>query len=399
METDTSLLSLPDTLLTYILSLLPSPRALLACCEASRLLAAAVTDECWAPHSDAHGWMVRRRQEDGRAESCEAHFRRIHASDATILLASGEFGDGDPTVSALVEAFSPREERWLEPPVTEKSAHAADFVRNAPCFAADCGVAYLIGGWDDDEEEALADVLCLCVPGAADGAPLRQLPPLPEPRCFAAATFDAAGHLWVVGGGDGMTRGASCLRSVVTIDPNAERPVWRPFGGGQLLRKRCGLALAADARQHTLYLCGGYSGGITYQDTVEVLDMSGVAPAHLLPPMRHARSGCGAGVGPDGALYVVGGSNNGSQMLPSCERYDPREGKWHSLAELPTPRGYLGAAFGPDGCLYAAGGCDSGWASPVAAFETLDVRAGQWRVLPPMQHARSNHAIVCAWPA
>ena len=177
--------------------------------------------------------------------------------------------------------------------------------RNAPCAACDRGIAFVIGGWEDEEEMALADVQTFFVPshgrlasaGSSSAArsewtwpppphrfqrigtsawtsqPVR-LPDLPEARCFAAATFDAAGHLWVVGGGNGMTRGADCLRSTVTIDPNAEVPIWQPFGGAPLLAPRCGLSLAADGNHHALYLCGGYSGGVTYQDTVEVLDMA-----------------------------------------------------------------------------------------------------------------------------
>ena len=226
--------------------------------------------------------------------------------------------------------------------------------------------------------------------------PLRRLPNLPEPRCFSAATFDARSHLWVVGGGDGMTRGAACLDTTLILDPYAEQPVWRPFGGSPLLVKRCGLALAADCRYETLYLCGGYSGGVNYADTVEVLDMTGRRANRMLPAMRHARSGCGAGFGPDGALYVVGGSQNGSLMLGSCERYDPREGVWRALPELPTPRGYLSATFAPDGCLYAAGGCADDWGSPVAAFEAFDPRADRWRTLAPLPMARSNHALVLA---
>ena len=457
-----NLLDLPDQVLTQILVLLPTPRALLNTCMAARALQAVVADECWEAHSEAQQWLVRRRQEGEQLESCEAHFRRVHTTKYTIVLVGGECGG--EVVSPLhlpsaVEAFDPVGNAWLEqPPLPPALPISTSRWRNAPCTACDRGVVFVVGGWDDEDDEALSDVATFRVPTvllgdtverdapvsvddaegdapaharskwmwpahalshdvtydhesaaevaaeeAAEEAHALQtepisLPDMPEARCFAAATFDAAGCLWVVGGGDAMTRGASCLDSITIIDPYAEVPTWRPFGGKPMLKKRCGLALACDGKTHALYLCGGYSGGTTYQDTVELLDMAGISDGELLPPMRHGRSGCGAGVGPDSALYVVGGSDNGSNMLASCERYDPREGsRWHELPDLPTPRGYLAACFAPDGSLIVSGGCEDGWGSPVDALEAFDTRAGRWRTLPSLPHARSNHAIVNAW--
>ena len=43
--------------------------------------------------------------------------------------------------------------------------------------------------------------------------------------------------------------------------------------------------------------------------------------------MSGARSGPGACFGPDGALYVAGGSCDGSSPLGSMERVDLREGR------------------------------------------------------------------------
>ena len=38
--------------------------------------------------------------------------------------------------------------------------------------------------------------------------------------------------------------------------------------------------------------------------------------------------------------------------------------------------------------------CSDGWGMPVDAFEAFDTKAGKWRTLPPMKHARSNHTLV-----
>ena len=418
------LLELPDSVLTHILSFSHAARDLIHFSESCKLMRQSLTDDCWKRHSSAVRWLHRRRN----AESYLEHYRRAQTAGATLTVTGGDWGDNALIPAEYMEAFDPANQEWIGPPSGLIGFSTAAVWRNASCVACDRGIAYLVGGWDEDLEEPLSSVQPFVVPkrttttnqmewpdsrrrglrrhtvaqrqpimSPAESA-LPHLPDLDEPRVFAAATIDAAGRLWVIGGGDAMTRGAHCYNTIVTIDPHAAEPIWQPFGGPPLVAPRCGLSLAADGRHHKLYLVGGYSGGTSYQDTVEILDMSGAGPqdasGRLLPRMRHARSGCGSGVGPDGALYVVGGSANGSEMLSSCERYDPREGVWHGLPDMPTPRGYLSAAFAADGCLYAAGGCSDGWGMPVDAFEAFDTKAGKWRKLPPMKHARSNHTLV-----
>ena len=288
------LLDLPDQCLTQILIALPTPQDLLAACTSTRALKAVVSDECWQKHSETKRWLVRRRQESSNncLESCEAHFRRAHTTSSTVLIIGGDQGASQVDESTFVEVFDHVASSWLRLPAGPPAPLAFARWRNAPCAACDRGIGYIVGGWDDDEEEALADVLTfrlpqlLCEHGEdgemaiepraagpaiadvsdqADGGPLGvpssagahavaaaataiapaahsvrrwrwppgarprsnritarstqplQLPPLPEPRCFAAATFDAGGTLWVVGGGDAMTRGASCMLSLIHI--------------------------------------------------------------------------------------------------------------------------------------------------------------------------------------
>ena len=339
------------------------------------------------------------------------------------------------------------------------------------------GIAYAIGGWDEAEDEALASIESIPVataaavataasPSLADGSDAaaggastssewssQLLPDMPEPRCFAAATFDASGRLWVAGGGDAMSRGADCLTSIIRLDVDSggssassgSAAGWDRVG--DMLQPRCGLALAADGRTSTLYCCGGYSGGTCYQQTVETFDMSGERDGQMLPPMACSRSGCGAGVGPDGALRRrrLGRRQRDARLVRTFRskrgesgRRQPRpaartfahsplreqppagwyrvsrsdgpaslsmvhlcapQGCWRPLPDLPTPRGYLSAAFGPDGCFYVGGGCggpvDS--SQPVKAFEAFDTRAGKWRTVAPMPNPRSNHALVLAF--
>ena len=405
------LLDLPDHILAdAILARLP-PDAIAKAAQASRALHVLINVEyeesIWAAHSRSVQWLVRRRME----ESTKSHFMRATWRPGAFVALGGDAGEIFPmtldehmpagSVYFGFEVATPMREGYWSP------KNLPDFRRwrNAPAATVDVeGRPWVIGGWDDDASEPLASIEALEVPQVRHGllhAPRWEphaIPDMPEPRCFAAATFDATSRLWVCGGGDGMARGASCLQSVVRYDPHAnddDDQGGRWESAGQMLVPRCGLALAADGRSSSLFLCGGYSGGLVYQKTVEQFDME-KCRSTMLPPMRHARSGAGAGVGPDGALYVCGGSNNGSSMLASCERYDSKSGAWHNLPKLPTARGYLSAAFGLDGCFYVAGGCAASSGIPVDAFEAFDPRAGRWRRLDPLPHPRSNHALVFA---
>jgi hypothetical protein len=254
--------------------------------------------------------------------------------------------------------------------------------------------------------------------------------PLPEmslSRCFAGAACDGAGALWVAGGASSLMQGARVYRHVETLplcaaclcfrsceEPGRSRckcqaqwPAWeaRP----ELALPRAGHVLAYSAREEAMYAVGGYGGGMLYHATVEMLQLrpggaAGGAPEpaaaawEVLPAaMCTPRTGAGASFGPDGQLYVAGGSLNGSRMLSSCECYDSRSGMWSRLPDMPTERGYLSAAFAVDGCLYVAGGHETNGfgGPPLSVVERFDVRAQRWEQAPDLELARSD--LACAF--
>jgi len=240
----------------------------------------------------------------------------------------------------------------------------------------------------------------------------RPLPPLPVGSCFGGAHADGKRQLWAVGGGDSLLRGARCFAAISVLPCDAQQQQqqqqrqqtgvaassgdaavvggWRT--AGQLRRPRCGLALACDARRDTLYVCGGYSGGLEYEPTVETFDTVSGRGA-MLPLMASERSGCGAAFGPCGALYVVGGSQDGGRAVVSSERYDPREGRWRPIAPLDSPRAYLGATFALDGSLIVAGG--NGFLQQLlASTQIYDPRADAWRAGPSLRRKRANLGLV-----
>ena len=423
----THLLELPEVLLADCLALLDLKsigRAAQTCSTLHHLVNNHESDVVFSKCSSSCTWNVCKYIN----ESPKEHARRTHRSSGMLILLGGDRGEIFPNahgededededagfVFGIGHQFScePGHVTWR--PVDSTRLWSLNPVpdfqrwRNAPAAAVGGDAVHVIGGWDDEVSEPLASVELLRMPispttGEPSPTELTQssweygdVPSMPEPRCFAGATFDSRRRLYVCGGGDGMARGATCLQSILRWDPEASDPEgsgWEQVGN--MLVPRCGLALAADWRKNLLYLCGGYSGGLVYQPSVETYDMETGASAWL-PPMRHPRSGAGAGVGPDGSLYVCGGSNNGHHMLASFERYDARAGRWQSLPKLPTARGYLSAAFGLDECFYVAGGCAASTGIPVGALERFDTRAGKWHACEPIPRARSNHALVFA---
>jgi hypothetical protein len=391
------LLDLPDHLLSHILACLSTGRALCNALEAHRQFRAIAASDpgIWAPLGGQSTWLLRCKESLDRDWAMV--FRRAHCSANVqrLIAVGGDEGDSDSGTSEAV-CFDPHSGIWSDLP----SMHAC---RNAPCAAVDYGNGsiYALGGWNEDGE-ALTSIEVLRVPSAttfgprdwAEAEEWKEAPSLSERRCFAAAICDESSRLWVCGGGNAMSRGAECMRTVeyTQIHPDLSGQVqWTR--AAQLLEPRCGHALATDARASLLYLVGGYSGGVHYQSTVETFDMRGERAGAILPLMAHPRSGCGAGFGPDGALYVMGGSDDGSAMLGSCERFDPREGHWQALPDLSSPRGYLAAAFALDGSMYVAGGCGP-MGLPLDNFEAFDTRAGRWRELAPLPTPRSNLALV-----
>lgn len=295
---------LPEAVLGLILRKLHSAKALVAARRSCRALAAAIDDHVWEELALMYAW---RLQQDA-AETCEAYCRRGHRGERRqrIVLLGGCDEYDEPVVD--VHAFEPRRRRWDVQPFQLLEP------RDAPATACDGTQLLVIGGWSESEDAMLASVARARVESAHSELPILRWdhPPrgAPEPpslskaRCFAAAVLEgASGRLWLAGGGSSLYQGARCMSEIETLDQSGT--VWRTVG--QLLRPRCGLALAIDQGDAQIYACGGYGGGFSYEATVETFEL-GTGQQHMLSPMRTPRSGAGMSFGPDGALYVLAGT-------------------------------------------------------------------------------------------
>jgi N-acetylneuraminic acid mutarotase len=117
------------------------------------------------------------------------------------------------------------------------------------------------------------------------------------------------------------------------------------------------------------------------------------------PPMleQHAGYGFGAAVEPDGTLYAFG---DGGSDFGYAESLAPRTTAWEPIAPMPTPRTAFAAARGADGLIYTIGGwgcCD--WNCcycTIGALEAFDPIAQRWSSLPPIPTPRGLLAAATA---
>ena len=100
-------------------------------------------------------------------------------------------------------------------------------------------------------------------------------------------------------------------------------------------------------------------------------------------PMLTARYGLAAVTSPDGMIYAMGGYNLESGILGTVERFDPLQNQWSSLPALSLPRYNLAAAAGADGRVYALGGYnDINYANTVV--EAFTPSSNTWSTVAPL---------------
>ncbi|EOD24521.1 hypothetical protein EMIHUDRAFT_206488 [Emiliania huxleyi CCMP1516] len=267
---------LPDALVALVLSHLSDVASIGRALTVSRGFAAAGTADArlvWARAAAALQWRLRRRESETDRELCV----RANARRQRIAVFGGSFRS--PLYTH--DMYDVARQEWLPSPFLFTT-----YPRDASALASDGATVALLGGWGGTRAVRAVEAASL----TEEARSWKRLTPLPRRLCFGAAQMDASGRLWFAGGG------------VLHLDGGA----WRE--AGELVSPRCGLAVAADARSSSFFALGGYAGGTRYLSTAEAFDTA-TGKSTPIPSMGVARSGPGAAVGPDGALYVVGGSS------------------------------------------------------------------------------------------
>lgn len=83
-----------------------------------------------------------------------------------------------------------------------------------------------------------------------------------------------------------------------------------------------------------------------------------------------------------GCLYAVGGRDDNSRILNSCEKYDPFTNKWTPVAPMNHARKGFGLVA-IENLIYAIGGSND-LTDPLTSMEVFDMFTNKWKPLPDM---------------
>lgn len=122
------------------------------------------------------------------------------------------------------------------------------------------------------------------------------------------------------------------------------------------------------------------------QEAVMVRASSRWIARAALPAARTRAAAFGVG----GRIYLVGGAIE-PQGVGDLMVYEPRTNTWRIGASKPTPL-RLAAGAVMSGVIYMPAGTDAAGA-PTAVFESYDVEAERWAVLPPLPRAMAGHVV------
>uniref|UniRef100_A0A7I4Z0U0 BTB domain-containing protein n=1 Tax=Haemonchus contortus TaxID=6289 RepID=A0A7I4Z0U0_HAECO len=234
------------------------------------------------------------------------------------------------------------------------------------------GVIYVVGGIIDRSVESLDP--------DSDNPVWQYVAPLNKVRYdFGVAVIDRI--IYAVCGRTDKGR----LNSIERYHPAVDK--WFFDAAPSPLRRS---SLDVAALDGSLYALGGFIGDDIHSvDIVKCYDVRRDQWTSVAS-MGFKRAGLSVSV-LDGCLYAIGGSS-GSQFSPDdrpsnkVERLDPRIGRWEGVSSMITPRFDHGSAV-LHGQLYAAGGHNN--AIPILnSVEKYDPRANRWISVADMSRNR-----------
>lgn len=225
---------------------------------------------------------------------------------------------------------------------------------------------------------------------AADAGPGRWaiLAPMPTGRYSLAATTEADGRIYALGGFNGRY-GNGFLTTVEVYSPANNS--WSAGAPMPAPREFFAAVTAPDGR---IYALGGNNtanplAAWTVLNSMDVFDPTSGRWSPVAG-MHDARMSFGATLGPDGRIYAIGGQDQGNQPLASVEAYTPATNSWVWVASLPTARFGVAAVTGPDGRIYAIGGrtSEAVGAAGTSEVDAYDPRTNTWRRVADLEAPR-----------
>ena len=105
-----------------------------------------------------------------------------------------------------------------------------------------------------------------------------------------------------------------------------------------------------------MYVVGGNSGDSILADT-DVINVNSLE-VKKAAAMNSKRDEMGLTVAEDGNIYAFGGyGGNNNDYLSTCERFNPKKGRWEMISSMKKARRSLCCVTSPDG-IFCLGGFD-----------------------------------------
>jgi N-acetylneuraminic acid mutarotase len=220
-----------------------------------------------------------------------------------------------------------------------------------------------------------------------------KLAPIPTPRDEPAAAPGPDGKIYVIGGNPAGNRKQSSKMNVVEVyDPKTDQ--WTR--GKPLPTPRTGLCAVAarNASGHILiYAIGGRNfdmpgNGLNTVEAYDPLTDNWTTMSPMLINL-HAMT---ATLGPDGKIYVLGGTNSKIGDIPNMQIYDPATDHWSQGNPMPYGRECACSTFvsGPNGEIVVLGGWGDLAKNALASVAAYNPRTDTWRELPPLTIATAG---------
>lgn len=225
-----------------------------------------------------------------------------------------------------------------------------------------------------------------------------KLPPMPHSRVEHVA---AVGHLG--GGGErifvfgGIVNGVSPHDDVYVDAFDTQTGVWDAEGTYPDMPNRHRDPAVATDNSGRIYVIGGTVANSVATSLVDVFDPA-TSTWSTIEGVPTPRKGAGATFGPDGKIYVIGGTDGpGGQKYNVVERYDPGTQAWESVAPLPSAHGEgsIGAATDCDGHIVVVGART--WLPNIPCVSNTyvyDIDTDEWTVKAPMPGCMAGSGVV-----
>ena len=213
------------------------------------------------------------------------------------------------------------------------------------------------------------------------------LAPIPTPRSEPGAALGAAGKIYVIGGNPSIGRKQSArMNKVEAYDPQTDQWIaCRPLPTPRTAL--CAVAASDATGRRLLFAIGGRNFDMPGNGlgTVEAYDPL-TDSWSIRSPMPIGLHGMTATLGPDGKIYVLGGSNATLSDINEVQVYDPPTDHWTRSTAMPYGQECACSTFipGENGEVVVLGGWGDLSKTSLSSAAAYNPRTQAWRWLPQL---------------